>query len=103
MISSKSMPKRREELEQRNLSDGSVLYDRKQERAYTLNITAALIWSYLEGTLSLQQIAEEVALASGGNVDDVLKDVLATVTYFHGNGLLQPGSIQEETHASSIS
>jgi len=96
------MPKRREGLEQRNLADGSVLYDREREMAYTLNITASLIWSYLDGTLSLEQIAEEVALASGGDMDNVLKDVLNTVTYFHGNGLLDRESLQEETHVSTV-
>ena len=89
MISTSSRPAIREDLQQSDLDDGCVLYDRTREMTYTLNITASLIWSYLDGTLSLEDIAREVSSIGGPDKDAVLRDIVKTVTFFHGNRLLQ--------------
>ncbi len=93
MITTASRPVVREDLQQSDLKDGCVLYDQIREKAYTLNITASLIWSYLDGSLSLEEIAGEVSSVSGSDSDTVLLDVVKTVTFFHDNGLLEQGAV----------
>jgi Coenzyme PQQ synthesis protein D (PqqD) len=88
MISESSRPLTRGDLQRSDLNDGSVLYDRTGEMTYTLNLTASLIWSYLDGDFSLEEIAGEVASAVDTDKDTVLSDVLRTVATFHENGLL---------------
>lgn len=93
MISKSSRPMIREDLLQSDLSDGCVLYDQSREMAYTLNITASLIWSYLDGAISLEEIARELASVSGSDTDTVLRDIVETVTFFRENGLLEQGAV----------
>ncbi|MEJ2685565.1 MAG: PqqD family protein [Candidatus Sulfobium sp.] len=93
MISKSSRPMIREDLQQSDLKDGCVLYDQIREKAYTLNITASLIWSYLDGAISLEEIARELASVSGCDTDTVLRDIVETVTFFRENGLLEQGAV----------
>jgi hypothetical protein len=83
---------RRPDIMQCDLSDGGVLYDSAREMAYTLNITAFLFWSYLEGDLSLEEIAAEVSSVSKANEDNVMKDLCSTVAFFQENDLLVPST-----------
>ncbi len=92
MISKSSRPGMRMDLEQADLNDGCVLYDPTREMTYTLNITASLIRSYLDGVFSLEDIAAEVSSISGPDKDTVLRDVVKTVIFFQENGLLNQGS-----------
>lgn len=92
MISMSSRPVVREDLQQSDLKDGCVLYDQIRDMAYTLNVTASLIWSCLDGSMSLEEIAGEVSAASGSDRQAVLSDVVKTVTFFHDNGLLEQGA-----------
>lgn len=92
MISKSSRPAVREDLTQSDLKDGCVLYDQIRDIAYTLNITASLIWSYLDGSTSLEEIAGEVSSVNGSDREAVLSDVVKTVIFFHDNGLLEQGA-----------
>jgi hypothetical protein len=87
-LSPQLRPSRRPDIVQCDLSDGGVLYDPQREMAYTLNITAFLFWSYLEGDLSLQEIAAEVSSVSTANEDNVMKDLCSAVAFFQDNNLL---------------
>ena len=58
--------------------------------AYTLNVTASLFWSYLEGNLSLEEIAAEVSAISKASEDAVMRDLYGAVAFFQENGLLAP-------------
>jgi hypothetical protein len=81
---------RRPDIQQRDLNDGCVLYDQEREIAYTLNVTASLFWSYLDGNLSLEEIVAEVSSISKASEDAVLKDLCDAVAFFQENGLLAP-------------
>lgn len=88
-ISESLRPATRRDLLCSDLNDGCVLYDRNAETTYTLNITASLIWSYLDGSLSLKEIADEVSSIGGSDEEKVLLDVVKAVTFFYENGLLE--------------
>lgn len=94
MISRSSRPVIREDLLQSDLSDGCVLYDERRGTAYTLNVTASLIWSYLDGAISLEEIARELSTVGGSEIDTVLGDIIKTVTFLDENGLLEQGVVQ---------
>ncbi len=81
---------RRPDIQQRDLGDGCVLYDRTQEMAYTLNVTASLFWSYFDGSLSLGEIAAEISSIGKAGKDEVLQDLYAAAAFFRENGLLAP-------------
>jgi hypothetical protein len=87
-LSPKLRLSRRPDILQCDLTDGGVLYDREREMTYTLNITAFLFWSYLEGDLSLEEIAAEVSSVSKANEDNVMKDLCSAVAFFRDNNLL---------------
>lgn len=93
MINQASRPIIRADLQQADLKDGSVLYDKTRETTYTLNLTASLIWSYLDGGFSLEEIAGEVSSIHGADSDTILKDVIETVRLFQKNGLLVPATV----------
>jgi hypothetical protein len=93
MISKSSRPGMRKDLEQADLNDGCVLYDPIREMTYTLNITASLIRSYLDGAFSLEEIAGEVSSIGGPDKDAVLLDIVKTVSFFQENGLLNQDTL----------
>lgn len=90
LLSAQLRLSRRPDIRQRDLDDGCVLYDGKREMAYTLNITASLFWSYLEGNLSLEEIAAEVSSISKASEDAVMKDLYGAVAFFQECDLLAP-------------
>ncbi len=93
MITKSSRPMTREDLLQSDLNDGCVLYDKSRETAYTLNIMASLIWSYLDGAISLEEIARELSSICGSGTNTVLPDIVRTVTFFQDNGLLEQKAV----------
>jgi len=88
-----SRPKMRNDLQQTDLKDGCVLYDREKEMTYTLNITASLIWSYLDGNLSMEEIAEEIISLGSSDKNAIWQDILHTINFLEQNRLLERGSV----------
>lgn len=93
MVSVKSRLRRRGDIQQRDLDDGCVLYDREKEMTYALNITASLFWSFLDGKLSLEQVAEEIACIGSIQTGEALEDLCNIVALFQENGLLEHESL----------
>jgi len=85
-----SRPRWRDDVIFRQLDDEWVVFDPEADKLHTLNLTAALVWSYLAGDVERESIAAEVAAAfeSGVTADDVIDDVNAAIRRFHSEGLL---------------
>lgn len=56
-------PERRDEVVFRSLSDEWVLYDPATRRLHVLNLTAALVWSYCDGTRDTGDLVRSVRAA----------------------------------------
>lgn len=70
--------------------DGEVVvYDAASASSYLLNPTAGLIWSSLDGTGTLGEIAADLAEAFGADPEQVIVDVIAAVVDFAGKGLIE--------------
>lgn len=67
-----------------------VLYDAAQEKAHVLNLTAAVIWTYCDGTFERASIADaiasEVPSLDASRIRNDIDDVLRR---FADEGLLQ--------------
>lgn len=56
------VPRRRENIETHLMPDGSaLLYDPALGRSHVLNVIGSFIWEYCDGSLTSEQIAEELA------------------------------------------
>ena len=73
----------------RELDDGCVLYDPRNEKVHSLNLTAGFIWCLIDGSRSLGEIAAEISSASDADTAAVLTDVLRTADEFARQGLLE--------------
>ena len=70
--------------------DGEVVvYDAARASSYLLNPTGGLIWSALDGTGTLGEIAADLADAFGADPEQVIVDVIAAVVDFAGKGLIE--------------
>jgi hypothetical protein len=76
----------------RQLDDEWVLFDPASDRLHTLNLTAALVWSHLDGALDEEEIAREVGAAFEPPVSGpaVAADVREVLRRFRAEGLLEP-------------
>jgi coenzyme PQQ synthesis protein D (PqqD) len=67
-----------------------VLYDAARERAHVLNLTAAVIWTYCDGTFRPSDIADAIAREVPGlEVDRIGTDIHDVLRRFADEGLLQ--------------
>lgn len=83
-------PKSRSEVIFRPLDDSWVLFDPRAGKLHVLNLSAALIWTHLDGETSCEAIAEAVgtSFSPPRDVKEVFPDVLETVERFWEAGLL---------------
>jgi hypothetical protein len=83
-------PAVRDELIFRQLDDEWVVYDPSGERLYVMNRTAAVVWLYCTGELTLDDIVVGVLDAFEGPADSeqVAADVRRAVAEFAERGLL---------------
>ncbi|HEU5441684.1 MAG TPA: PqqD family protein [Ktedonobacterales bacterium] len=82
-------PERRPDVETYLLPDGScLLFDSRTEEAHVLNTVGALVWDYCDGTLSAEQIADELAplLPEQPTLGDDVREMIEALA---GKGLLQ--------------
>ncbi len=83
-------PVARPDLELRRVGSEWVLYDAAREKAHVLNLTAAVIWTYCDGTLERSSIADaiarEVPSLDPTRIKDDIDDALRR---FADEGLLQ--------------
>ena len=84
------LPKSRSDVIFRPLDDSWVLFDPRAEQLHVLNLSAALVWSYMDGETSPAVIAEAVGSAFDPPqaAEQVLPDVLAMLDRFQEASLL---------------
>ncbi|MGH9073406.1 MAG: HPr-rel-A system PqqD family peptide chaperone, partial [Acidimicrobiales bacterium] len=70
------------------LDGEGVLYDEEAGASHLLNATATAVWSCLDGSGTLDEIAAELADAFGADAQTVRHDVIALVQQFGRQGLL---------------
>jgi hypothetical protein len=71
--------------------NGSVMLDPGLDQMFVTNKTGAHIWSCMSEGLSLDAIAEQIALAFNLEPDRVMRDAVTFVDELRRNGLLEGG------------
>jgi hypothetical protein len=66
-----------------------VLFDSRADRAHVLNLTAALVWTYCDGTMDGDGIAAAIARELKDPSDRIKSDVEAVLQRFTAEGLLR--------------
>jgi hypothetical protein len=87
----KELPKGRADVIFRPLDDSWVLFDPRADQLHVLNLSAALVWTHLDGETSVEGIADAVGAAftppmAGSRAQ---ADVEAVVERFRAAGLLE--------------
>ncbi len=84
------LPTAREDVVFRQLDDEWVLYDPSANKLHVLNLTAALVWTHLNGETATPDIAEAIqgAFAPSDVPSDVVADVDSAIFRFRTEGLL---------------
>jgi hypothetical protein len=86
----RELPKGRSDVIFRPLDDSWVLFDPRAEQLHVLNLSAALVWTHMDGENSPGSIAEAVGSAFNPpqTAAQVLSDVNAALERFKEAGLL---------------
>jgi len=83
-------PTARPDLLLRRVGSEWVLYDTTEDRAHVLNLTAAIVWTYCDGTYDRTSIADAIAGAVPGlDVTHIRHDIDDVLRRFADEGLLQ--------------
>ncbi|NIR44553.1 MAG: HPr-rel-A system PqqD family peptide chaperone [Gemmatimonadetes bacterium] len=72
----------------RQVDEDWVVFDPAANNLHVLNLTAALIWSHLDGEHSPREISQTVLDAFGIDADRAAADVEAALERFRAAGLL---------------
>lgn len=83
-------PRARDDIVFRRVGEDWVLFDPATQRIHVLNLTAALVWSFCNGTYAVNEIEAEVREAFGSSVEDA--GVEGAVREFRESGLLVEAS-----------
>lgn len=81
-------PRARDDVMFRQVDEEWVVFDPAADQLHVLNLTAALIWSHLDGDNAPEQIAATVEDAFGIDADQAAADVAAALSDFRTAGLL---------------
>ncbi len=84
-------PMKAENISQKDLTDGCVLYHAQKGAVYTLNRTASFILTYCNGGSTVEEIAQQSALAFGLEPDEAMRDVSSMISVLKDQELLIPG------------
>ena len=76
-------------MQERELQDGTLLYDKETGSIYTLNLSASFFLAHCTGDYSLEQIAREFSLAVGIPLEEALRDVNSTTAILQDKGILE--------------
>jgi len=84
-------PRVREDAVFRSLGREWVIYDPRTRLLHVLNTTAALVWSFCDGTRSPERIADELigVLTDLPSTDLLVDEVREAIDGFRGEGLLE--------------
>jgi Coenzyme PQQ synthesis protein D (PqqD) len=83
-------PTARPDLLLRRVGSEWVLYDTAKERAHVLNLTAAIVWTYCDGSYDRATIADAIAgEVPGLDATRIRHDIDDVLRRFADEGLLQ--------------
>jgi hypothetical protein len=82
-------PVAREGFEYHDLDDGVVLSSTETDRIHALNVSAAYVWSCLDGSYTIRRIASELHQQTNVPIETALDDVRAVIAHFRAEGLLR--------------
>jgi hypothetical protein len=88
-LDARSRPKRCSTVASVELDGETVLYDSATESIHRLNETATLVWVCLDGTGSLAEVVDALAVATGADSATVAEDVLILVRELSAKGLVE--------------
>jgi len=91
LMSGTYRPMKAENLEQKDLRDGCVLYDAHKGAVYTLNNTASFILTYCNGDSTIEEISQQLALVFDLTPEEAMRDVISMVSVLQKEELLGPG------------
>lgn len=95
-ISGAHAPRRRAGLHTTLVRDEAVLLDDRSGRLHHLNATAALVWQCLDGDVSIDELATEVAESFGQSAGAVRDGLAGLVRSFGHQGLLEDVTPDED-------
>ena len=84
-------PMKAKTIEQKDLQDGCVLYDVDRDAVYTLNSTASFILTYCNGDSTIEEIAQQSALAFGLKPKEAMRDTISIISFLQEEKLVGPG------------
>ena len=83
-------PTARRDVELRRVGSEWVLFDARRDRAHVLNLTAAVVWTYCDGSHGSDAMADAIARALDGTpAPAVHSDIEQVLRRFRDEGLLQ--------------
>jgi hypothetical protein len=83
-------PTARSDVVLRRVGSEWVLFDARGDRAHVLNLTAALVWTYCDGTYGSEAMATAIASEVADTTSDRIRDdIEQTLKRFAAEGLLQ--------------
>ncbi len=86
---SPAAPIARDDVTLRRVGSEWVLFDARHDRAHVLNLTAAVVWTYCDGSHAPGAIAEAIAREVTGHVETIRADIAGVLRRFADEGLLQ--------------
>jgi hypothetical protein len=68
-----------------------VLYDTELNRAVHLDPRATLVWQVLDGSVTVDELVEDLSSVFGTDAPTIRSDLDAMLARLHGLGFLEPG------------
>jgi len=85
-----ALPTARADVLLRRVGSEWVLFDARRDRAHVLNLTAALVWTYCDGSHDCDAIAGALATeVEGARPEAIVGDIDVVLRRFATEGLLQ--------------
>ena len=86
-----AMPTARQDVLLRRVGSEWVLFDARRDRAHVLNITAAVVWTYCDGSHGSEAIASAIVqeVPGAGSAQAIRSDIETVLRRFASEGLLQ--------------
>ena len=75
-----------------DMGDGFILYNHDSSLVHHLNPTAAVVWQVLDGSATVDRLAEEIADEYGVPVENVAMQVTSLIAELDAMGLVEDAS-----------
>lgn len=89
-------PRRVGRVAQHEIDGEIVLYDPKRNRVHTLNPTAAVIWQLCDGSRTIDQLADDMAILYGMDLSLIKRDLSQVLREFETSHLLRHGTQEDD-------